>query len=143
MADNDAQHGDIRKFEEIGTHPAANHNAIAEALNFHEMIGPDRKAARLRYMRSRWVDKLKGEKNVYFNTNLAPEHSCGIANVGIAGIEPGKLGEWLLAKHGVFTTPIVHPQFQGLRVTPNVYTTLSEIDHFAESMLLAARQGIG
>ena len=27
--------GDIRKFEEIGTHPAANHNAIAEARVFH------------------------------------------------------------------------------------------------------------
>src|SRR5262249_15717461 len=27
---------DIRKFEEVGTHPAANHNAIAEALAFHQ-----------------------------------------------------------------------------------------------------------
>src|SRR5215213_2990599 len=36
---------DIRKFEEIGTHPAANHNAIAEALTFPEGIGAQRKAA--------------------------------------------------------------------------------------------------
>ena len=42
---------DIRKFEEIGTHPAANQNAIAEALTFHEGIGAERKAARLRYLR--------------------------------------------------------------------------------------------
>lgn len=143
MADNDAQHNDIRKFEEIGTHPAANHNAIGEALTFHEMIGAERKAGRLRFLRKRWTDKLMGEKNVRFNTNLSPEHSCGIANVEIVGIEPGKLGEWLLAKHGVFTTPIVHPQFQGIRVTPNVYTTLGEIDHFASAMLEAAREGIG
>ena len=46
---------DIRKFEEIGTHPAANHNAIAEALEFHDGIGDERKSARLRYLRERWA----------------------------------------------------------------------------------------
>lgn len=142
MADNESQHGDIRKFEEIGTHPAANHNAISEALTFHEMIGADRKAARLRYLRSRWVDKIRGEKNVVFNTNLSPEHSCGITNVRIDGIDSGALAGWLLDKHGVLVTTIGHTQFQGIRVTPNVYTTLSEIDHFAEVMLKAAREGI-
>ena len=45
----------IRKFEEIGTHPAANHNAIAEALAFHQAIGTERKAARLRYLNDRWA----------------------------------------------------------------------------------------
>ena len=34
MAGAGTQDADIRKFEEIGTHPAANHNAIAEALTF-------------------------------------------------------------------------------------------------------------
>ena len=40
--------GDIRKFEEVGTHPAANHNAIMVALAFHCGIGGARKLARLR-----------------------------------------------------------------------------------------------
>ena len=142
MADNESQHADIRKFEEIGTHPAANHNAIAEALTFHELIGAPRKAARLRYLRSRWVDKVRNEKSVRFNTNLLPEHSCGITNVELVGTDPGKLAEWLLAKYGIFVTTIGHKQFQGLRVTPNVYTTLSEIDLFAEAMLKASREGI-
>ena len=53
-----AKNDDIRKFEEIGTHPAANHNAIAEALAFHEGIGIERKAARLRYLRDRWATRL-------------------------------------------------------------------------------------
>ena len=34
MAAPPEMNANIRKFEEIGTHPAANHNAIAEALNF-------------------------------------------------------------------------------------------------------------
>ena len=51
MAATSEQSKDIRKFEEIGTHPAANHNAISEALLFNENLGIDRKAARLRYLR--------------------------------------------------------------------------------------------
>ncbi len=55
-----AKNDDIRKFEEIGTHPAANHNAIAEALAFHDGIGIERKAARLRYLRDRWANTAGG-----------------------------------------------------------------------------------
>ena len=50
MAAAASQDDDIRKFEEIGTHPAANHNAVVAALAFHRSIGVDRKIARLRYL---------------------------------------------------------------------------------------------
>ena len=52
------QDDDIRKYEEIGTHPAANHNAIAVAIAFNRGIGMDRKIARLRYLRDRWAKQL-------------------------------------------------------------------------------------
>ncbi|MGH9314044.1 MAG: aminotransferase class V-fold PLP-dependent enzyme, partial [Vicinamibacterales bacterium] len=71
----ESQTKDIRKFEEIGTHPAANHNAFAEALSFHEAVGGERKAARLRYLTRRWVDPLRPIPHVRILTNLAPAHS--------------------------------------------------------------------
>ena len=40
------------------------------------------------------------------------------------------------------TTPIVHPEFNGLRVTPNVYTTLPEVDLFSEKIEAALRNGL-
>lgn len=142
MAANPEQSKDIRKFEEIGTHPAANHNAIGEAITFHEMIGGERKAARLRYLRSRWVDHIRDEPKVRFHTNLAPAHSCGLTTVEIEGIEPDKLATWLFDKHGIFVTTIGHEAFKGIRVSPNVYSTLSEVDRFGEAMRRAARDGI-
>jgi selenocysteine lyase/cysteine desulfurase len=81
----------IRKFEEIGTHPAAMHNAIAEAIVFHEAIGADRKVARLRYLRSRWADALKSQPRIRVFTSPDPAQSGGLACVGIEGIDPGKL----------------------------------------------------
>ena len=88
MAAPEAMDDDIRKFEEIGTHPAANHNAIAEALVFHHGIGVERKAARLRYLRDRWMRRLAGEPRFIF-TSFDPAMACGIGTVGIEGIDTG------------------------------------------------------
>ena len=133
---------DIRKFEEIGTHPAANHNAIAEALTFHEGIGIERKSARLRYLRNRWATRLGANTRVRIHTNLDPAHSCAIGNVQIVGIPTGKLVARLWERWRIIATPIVHSEYEGVRVTPNVFTTLKEIDLFAGAMEEIAAKGL-
>jgi selenocysteine lyase/cysteine desulfurase len=134
MAAPESMNDNIRKFEEIGTHPAANHNAIAEALTFHQGIGGERKAARLRFLRDRWAKRLDGSPAVKLHTSYDPAMSCGLANVGVEGIEPGALTNHLWQSHRIIVTPIGHPDCTGIRVTPNVYTTLEEVDRFAEAM---------
>lgn len=143
MAAAETQTSDIRKFEEIGTHPAANHNAIAEALTFNELIGFERKAARLRHLRSIWTKPLLEQGNVVFHTNLDPRFSCGLTTVEIKNIKSGDLATWLLDKHGIFVTGIGHPSFEGIRVSPNVYSTLAEVELFRDAMMTAAIKGIG
>ena len=134
--------GNIRKFEEIGTHPAAMHNAIAEALTFHEAIGVERKVARLRYLRARWAEPLLGEARVRLHTSPDPAQSGGLACVGIDGIDPGRLASHLWDRYRVIVTPIKHTEFEGVRVTPNVYTTLPEVDLFVEAMTAVAKRGL-
>jgi selenocysteine lyase/cysteine desulfurase len=137
-----SKQNDIRKFEEIGTHPAANHNAIAEALTFHEGIGSERKAARLRFLRDRWARRLAQHPKVRLHTNLDPAHSCAIGNVQIVGVPAGDLVSHLWAKWRIIATPIVHPEYEGIRVTPNVYTTIEEVDTFAGVMEGIAERGL-
>jgi selenocysteine lyase/cysteine desulfurase len=134
--------GNIRKYEEIGTHPAANHNAIAEALAFHHGIGAERKAARLRYLRDRWMKRLSGQKGVRIHTSFDPAMSCAIGNVGIDGVDTKKLADYLWERRRIIVVPILHAEFQGLRVTPNVYTTLAEVDAFAEEMERVVARGL-
>ncbi len=143
MAAVPAQDNDIRKYEEIGTHPAANHNAISAALAFHRGIGSDRKVARLRYLRDRWAKRLLAESSrVSVLTPLDDRQSGAIALFQVEGLDNVKLGEWLMAKHRIVNTPIVHPEFRGIRITPNVYTTIDEIDVFADKVLEAIKKGI-
>ncbi len=133
---------DIRKFEEIGTHPAAGYLAIAEALTFHQAIGAQRKEERLRYLRDSWAEPLVQLPGVVLHTSLDPEFSCGFANVEIEGVEPGALTSWLWREHRIIVTPIVHPEFKGIRVSSSVYTTQEELARFVDAMERAARQGI-
>jgi isopenicillin-N epimerase len=132
----------IRKFEEIGTHPAAAHNAIAEALTFHETIGIERKAARLRYLKDRWATRLGALPNVRIRTSLDPAQSCGLGNFAIDGLDVAKIVAHAWDRHRIIVTPIKHAEYEGIRVTPNVYTTLAEIDYFAEVMEEVARKGL-
>jgi selenocysteine lyase/cysteine desulfurase len=134
MAAEARQDADIRKFEEIGTHPAALHNAIAEALAFHHGIGAERKAARLRYLRDRWMRRLHGQPRVRVHTSFDPSMSCAIGNVQVEGVDSRRLAKHLFDRRRIIVVPIQHAEFEGLRVTPCVYTTLDEVDLFAEEM---------
>jgi selenocysteine lyase/cysteine desulfurase len=132
----------IRKFEEIGTHPAANHNAIAEALSFHEGIGIERKSARLRYLRNRWANRLARHAKIKIHTSMDPKQSCAIGCVQIVGVPTGKVVGRLWERWRTIATPIVHAEYEGVRVTPNVYTTLEEVDTFAAAMEEIADKGV-
>ena len=142
MAADKSQKNDIRKFEEIGTHPAAPRLAIGEAILYHNGIGGKRKEARLRYLSRYWMNKLKDLPNVRFHTSWEPNQSCGIANVEIVGVDTGALATYLFDKHKIFTVPIIHDEFKGLRITPSVYTTLKELDRFSDVMTTVAKKGL-
>jgi isopenicillin-N epimerase len=142
MAAEDKNKADIRKFEEIGTHSAAMRLAIGEAVLFHNAIGGKRKEARLRYLSRYWMDKLKGLPNVGFNTSFDEKQFCAIANFKIEGIDPVAIGNHLFGRHKILTTPIVHEEFSGIRITPNVYTTLWELDRFCDEIKKIAAKGL-
>jgi isopenicillin-N epimerase len=142
MAAESKQAKDIRKFEEIGTHSAAPRLAIGEAMLFHHSLGGKRKEARLRYLSRYWMNRLKDVPKVRFNTSFDPNQSCAIANVEIVGLEPTPIVTYLFNKHRIFATPIVHAEFKGIRITPNVYTTLGELNRFCDLMEQIARKGI-
>ena len=133
---------DIRKFEEIGTHPAANYIAIADALTFHQGIGAKRKEERLRYLTHYWANRLLTHDRIKLNTSLNPAYSCAIGNVQIKGVDTVALKDYLWKEHRIIVVPIMHQDFEGLRVTPNVYTTLEELDRFVDAMEFVVKNGL-
>jgi len=143
MAASAERTADVRKFEEIGTHPAAPHNAIALALVFHRAIGGARKLARLRALRDRWVRALTAESpRVRVMTPLDDPRSGAIALVEIDGLDTAALAHWLWTRHHIVTSAIAFNGVTGIRVTPNVFTTPAEIDAFTDAVRAALHGGL-
>ena len=136
-----ANNANIRKFEEVGTMPAAPRAAIPEALAFHQAIGAERKTARLRYLTLRWANALKSHPRIQMLSSLEEGQTWGLAMVGIDGMTPQAISSFLFDKHRIIvmaaTTgefPAQRFDYQGIRVTPNIYTTLQEVDTFVDAM---------
>ena len=134
MAAPASMDNDIRKFEEIGTHPAAMHNAILQALEFHEQLGSQRKFARLCYLKRRWAERLARIPGSKMLVHLDPTQSGAFGTIQFSTMDPGKLCDALLAKYNIVVVPITGPGFNGIRVGPNVYTSTAEIDTFCDAV---------
>ena len=139
MAELDFGEDDIRKFEHLGTLSPANWLTISDAIDFHNNIGSKLKEERLRYLKNYWLTKVKDLPKVKVNTSLQDEQSCGIANIGIEGIEPVGLADKLFDEYKIYTVGIKHKEYQGIRVSPNTYINTRELDLFVEGIKLIAK----
>ncbi|MBK9153986.1 MAG: hypothetical protein IPM25_07175 [Chloracidobacterium sp.] len=134
MASEDKNRHDIRKFEEIGTHSSATRLSIGEALLFHDAVGAKRKEERLRFLTTYWMDRLRGFDRITFNTPQDPKLYCAIGNFSIKGADPVKVTDYLMSRHRIITAPIVHDDLSGIRITPNIFTGLQDLDRFADAI---------
>lgn len=139
LAAEAAQDGDIRKFEAIGTYPIALRTAVADALTFHEIIGGERKAARLRFLRERWMRAVAGIRGVRLLTPDDPAQACALGAMAIEGMGAQRLTDELHRRWRIHVRPrFVAGEFECIRVTPNVFTTLDEIDSFVGAIRVLA-----
>ena len=65
-------------------------------------------------------------------TSFDPAMSCGIGTFHVEGMAPQALARELFAAHRIIVTPLVHEEFDAIRVTPGIYTTPAEVDQFVE-----------
>ncbi len=130
---------DIRKFENLGTRPMFIEQAINKALEFHDMIGSERKEKRLHYLKNYWFEKVKDIPKVKLNTSFHPKWGCAIGSVSVEGRKVGELDSFLLDKYHVHTVGIEWENIRGVRVTPNVYTTLKNLDVLVEGITTFAK----
>jgi len=132
---NDNPRGDnIRKFESLGTRSFAPEQAIGQAIDFHNAIGPKRKEERLRYLKNYWCEKVKDHPKVKLNISLKPDFSCALGNFAVEGKEPGEIATRLFNDYKIHVVGIVWENIKGVRVTPHVYTLTSELDKLAAAI---------
>jgi selenocysteine lyase/cysteine desulfurase len=138
FANHEPEGDSIYKLNHRGTHPPQADLAIHNAINYYEALGAQRKEQRLRYLQNYWRHALEGRKKIRLYTPQDNLRSCGIGNIGIEGIHPTDMAKKLLSEHGIWTVAIDNHGIQGCRITPNIYTTTKELDHFIDSIISMA-----
>ena len=98
---------------------------------------------------ARLSSALRQNPRIQMFSSLKPGETWGLATVGIQGMEASKISTFLMDKYRIIVNAAVGGRppaqvfdYQGLRVTPNVYTTLQEIDTFVAAMQDALKSGV-
>ncbi len=102
------------------------------------MIGIRRKEARLRFLKNYWAEKAAEISKVKIVTTLHDDYSCAICLFHIEGAKPFEIGEILEKKYKILVRPIDHENVKGLRVTPHIFTTTSELDALIDAIRVLA-----
>jgi selenocysteine lyase/cysteine desulfurase len=125
---------DIRKFEHLGTRPSYIEQAIGKAIQFHGMIGVERKQKRLQYLKNYWMGKLKDVPEVIFGTSMDPKWGCAIGLVSVKDRKPQDLNFFVLNFHNIHGSAFTWENLEGIRISPSVYTTIKDLDALVEGV---------
>jgi selenocysteine lyase/cysteine desulfurase len=130
----DPKSGDIRKFENLGTRSFPIEQGIGEALNFHNAIGTKRKEERVRYLKDYWATKAVEIPKLKLHTSLKKEYSCALACISIDGLSPSEVYSQLIKLGKIQTSPIALGKLNVVRISPHVYTKISDLDKLVECL---------
>jgi len=128
LSNDNPDGGDIRKFESLGTRSFPVEMAVGYSLDLHNLIGTARKQQRLHYLKNYWMERVRDVPGVRFYTSMHPKWGCAIGVFGLEGKTGGDISIALFERYKIHTVGIVWEKLNGVRVTPNVYTTEADLD---------------
>lgn len=137
---DDPQSDDIRKFEHLGTRSTASEIAIGYAIEFHNLIGIDRKYKRLQYLKRYWLEEALKMPGVSTLSSLDPAYGGAISSINIAGKTPIDI-QRVMNREQIHISPVTDPRYAGVRITPNVYTLTAELDRLLEVLSTITQGG--
>ncbi|MBR1210555.1 aminotransferase class V-fold PLP-dependent enzyme [Bradyrhizobium sp. JYMT SZCCT0180] len=137
---------DIRTRVHTGTANFATILTLPLALKLHETIGTAAKAARLRYLRDRWVAKARALPNIEVLTPDEPGLAAGITSFRVKNKgsreDNNALVVALRDRHKVLTVRRDGvARGQCIRVSPALYTTEEELDRFVAALAVETNMG--
>lgn len=139
MDDEDSPPDSITSRVHSGTANFATFLTVPAALDFHAAVGPAFKAARVRYLRDRWVSAVRGVRGIDVLTPDDPDMTAAITSFRLNGRtskeDNDRIVHALLDRYGIFTV-----RRNGLergdcvRVTPALYNTAADVDRLAAAL---------
>ncbi|MFM0139115.1 aminotransferase class V-fold PLP-dependent enzyme [Caballeronia grimmiae] len=132
---------DIRARVHTGSPNFAAWLTLSAALELHRRIGAHAKEARLRALRDAWVEPARALPGVQILTPDGPAMTAGISAFRLHGQSPRATCDALRERFGVFTVTRPGPDAgEVVRVTPALFTRVSDVEKFVEALTVLARE---
>jgi len=128
---------DIRKYEWIGTRSGSTIAAIGQAIDFHETIGPSRKAARLNYLLQYVLPRLDGVPGVTWLSDVEPDRRT-ISRIGVRGWSGVQLAAALRERFNFWT--LGAPGWDNTYISPNLFNLTPQMDRFVDAIKTLSRE---
>ncbi len=129
----------MARFEWIGTAPEYVNLAAVPALALHSSLGATRKAERLGYLASHLRERLsRVVPDARFYATAQTGMTCALTAIEFSGVAPEVVQKRLREQHGILIQGMGQirsdPALRGVRVSPNVYTPVSDVDRFVSAV---------
>ena len=133
-----AAENSINKLAHFGTTPFAVVMTIPDSLAFHRMLGIEKIAKRLHYLKTTWLDAVKDHPQVEVVTPV--NLSAAIASFRIKNKTAAEVVDYLFKEHKIFTVARQLGKQGCVRVTPGIYNSAADVQKLAEAIKLLADQ---
>lgn len=103
---------------------------LAETVNFHQTIGKKNIENRVVQLNTYLKDQIKSKvPGASFVTPLSTELSGGVTIISFPGKKPAELSKKLYETHGIAAAPT-----GGIRMSPHIYNTMSDMDKVVKAL---------
>ena len=110
--------------------------ALDEALNFNNRIGKSRIERRIKALSARLKQELGKTPGAKVHTPADPALSAGLTAFSMAGVDPGKLVDYLREKYNLVVRTVGSKEAGtlGVRVSTPIYISTKEVDMVVEGV---------
>jgi len=110
--------------------------ALDEALNFNNRIGKSRIERRIKALSARLKQELGKTPGAKVHTPVDPYLSAGLTAFSMAGVDPGKLVDYLREKYNLVVRTVGSKEAETLavRVSTPIYISTKEVDMVVEGV---------
>ncbi|MFC1564905.1 aminotransferase class V-fold PLP-dependent enzyme, partial [candidate division KSB1 bacterium] len=124
----------IRRLENYNTRNLPELLGLGVAIDYHNLIGPERKEKRILELKRYFREKLSGKQGFNIKTPESDDLSAGITTVEVEGYRVTDVNKKLSDNYNINCRPMFTYGLNGLRISLSVFTTKNDIDYLVEAL---------
>lgn len=130
------------RLNHLGTFDESRLAGLLAAVRFHQVLGPERVEARIRYLRQRLEEMLSGVVGLALASATAEDLRSGMVSFGVDGLDMLTLQTHLARTANVRTRVIGEYDYGWMRLSTHVYNRPEQLERVVALVSDAARQGL-